>query len=203
VRVRIILDWLLGLFSHPSTGSCVLDWDRRDGFLKTSVVLASGRYWYIIGYTEELGGPVVRVCINPKKHIEDISEMPLRSAREFFSFYRKARGLLELAGQPRNVYVNLGGEDSGEIIKMHFHCNMGRAPSGKPSSGMGLNLIRVMYDRLDELVAAMLADLDALTGNDDATTDDYAARVAYWMEQRELFVAAKEKADAIKREPLR
>jgi len=191
--MRSILNRALAVLNHSGTGSCVLDWTRREGFLKTSVVLASGRYWYVIGYMHELDGPVVRVCINPKRHVEDLGEMPLRSAREFFRFYRKARQLLALSGKPRNIYANLGGPESGMIIPDHFHLNMAAAPEGTPSSGMGLNLIRMMYDRLDELVADMLADLEA------SAADDYAERVAYWREQYTQFIAAKEKADAFRR----
>lgn len=197
--MRSILSRTMALRNPCTTDSCVLDWSRREGFLKTAVVLADGKYWYIIGYKESLDGPVVRVCINPKRHAEDISDMPLRSAREFFRFYRKAKQLLALSGVPRNIYANLGGPDSGMIIAGHFHLNMAAAPKDMPSSGMGLNLVRVMYDKLDELLAAMLADLDTLATKAGVTADDYAKRVAYWHEQRELFVAGKHKADAFRR----
>jgi hypothetical protein len=38
--------------SQVPIGGCVLDWERRKGFLPGSRIIAETAHWYVIGYTK-------------------------------------------------------------------------------------------------------------------------------------------------------
>ncbi len=194
--------------SNPSAvkpAGCVLDWNRREGFLRGTRILDERRWWYAIGYTDngESDGNLVFASANPKLHIPTLSRMPVAAGGELIEMDRVIRNALgfdpEEETSDSNLAANIGGAAAGVTLKGHLHIVTVGAVDGVPHSGMGLMLLRRMYDRWYTFADDMVADLAALSDRDEPA-EVIAARIQHWKGELELLKGAKLKADAYKRQ---
>lgn len=192
-------------YSIQSSG-CVLDWDRRAGFLKGSRILGLGSrgHLYAIGYTVngKPNGRLAYASINPTAHISTLSRLPLDAGSDLIELDRIVREALGYDPDDlvtnSNLAANIGSAAAGTTIKGHLHLITVGAYAQKHHSGMGLMLLRRMYDHWYGFTEDMVADLDALSRS-GATAEQYAARIERWKEQLHHLKRDKRAADAYKR----
>jgi hypothetical protein len=189
------------------SAGCVLDWDRRGGFVKESEILGLGSrgHFYAIGYRPrgKLTGPLAYASINPTAHFSTLSRMPRDAGSDLIELDAIVREALGFDPDDdlvtnSNIAANIGGAAAGTTIKGHLHLITVGAYAQKPHSAMGLMALRCMYDRLYSFTDDMVADLDALSRS-GATAEVYDEHVEYWKEQLRLLKQEKRRADAYKR----